>query len=168
MMMFTLPTILTLSILFTQLTHPLSVGFTLLLQTILISISTGSSTYSFWFSYILFMIFLGGMLVLFIYVASLASNEFFSFSMSYFFLSLMCLLVISGLLLVLDPLLTQKLTSIPPSSIFSHNSTTSIIGWIYSMTSMYFTIFIVLYLLLTLIVIVKVTNLFKGPLRMLN
>ena len=49
-------------------------GLTLLIQTILVSIISGLITKTFWFSYILFLVFLGGILVLFIYVTSLASN----------------------------------------------------------------------------------------------
>nr|YP_214832.1 NADH dehydrogenase subunit 6 [Pseudocarcinus gigas]AAT52160.1 NADH dehydrogenase subunit 6 [Pseudocarcinus gigas] len=168
MILLIIPIVLILSFLFTRLTHPLSMGLTLLIQTIMISLSTGMSTHSFWFSYILFLIFLGGMLVLFIYVASLASNEFFVFSLmtftfylfSFFFLTMICLL--------LDPILTPHLSLLPTSSINTFTSTPFITSWIYSNTSMYFTLFIILYLLLTLIVVVKITNLFKGPLRLSN
>nr|YP_009865001.1 NADH dehydrogenase subunit 6 [Carpilius maculatus]QKE42639.1 NADH dehydrogenase subunit 6 [Carpilius maculatus] len=168
MTLLTIPTMFILSYLFTRLSHPLSMGLTLLLQTIVISLSTGMSTYSFWFSYILFMIFLGGMLVLFIYVASLASNEFFSFSIinfTFYFLSF-CLLTF--ICLTLDPILTSNPSLLPHSSIHSHLSTPQITSWIYSNTSMYFTLFIILYLLLTLIVVVKIISLFKGPLRLMN
>ena len=71
------PLIIATSILFLRLSHPLAIGLGLLFQTILICCTTGLSNISFWFSYILFLIFLGGILVLFIYVTSLASNEIF-------------------------------------------------------------------------------------------
>nr|YP_009864988.1 NADH dehydrogenase subunit 6 [Daldorfia horrida]QKE42626.1 NADH dehydrogenase subunit 6 [Daldorfia horrida] len=168
MTLLTIPTILTLSFLFTRLTHPLSMGLTLLLQTIVISLSTGIHTYSFWFSYILFMIFLGGMLVLFIYVASLASNEFFSFSFLTFISYLLLSFSLTLTFLFMDPLLMIHPSSLPTSSYNISLSTPFIISWIYSNSSMYFTLFMVLYLLITLIVIVKIVNLFKGPLRLMN
>nr|YP_010155129.1 NADH dehydrogenase subunit 6 [Oregonia gracilis]QQX28747.1 NADH dehydrogenase subunit 6 [Oregonia gracilis] len=163
-----IPTILMLSFLFTRLNHPLSLGLTLLLQTVSISLNTGLSLYSFWFSYILFMIFLGGMLVLFIYVASLASNEPFSFSFIYFFISLLILVLILLVCMIMDPILLTDFSSLPTSSINTNLSTPLITSWIYSNSNMMFTLFIIFYLLLTLIVVVKITNLFKGPLRLMN
>nr|DAA06218.1 TPA_exp: truncated NADH dehydrogenase subunit 6 [Drosophila persimilis] len=74
--------ILTTSIIFLNMIHPLAMGLTLLIQTIFICLISGLMTKSFWYSYILFLIFLGGMLVLFIYVTSLASNEMFNLSIS--------------------------------------------------------------------------------------
>nr|YP_010164053.1 NADH dehydrogenase subunit 6 [Macromedaeus distinguendus]QRK27342.1 NADH dehydrogenase subunit 6 [Macromedaeus distinguendus] len=168
MTLLTIPVILTLSFLFTRLTHPLSLGITLLLQTIFMSLTVGISTYSFWFSYILFMIFLGGMLVLFIYVASLASNEIFSFSLMTFLTYTGIVISFSLLSLLLDPLFISTSSSLPSSSINSYLSTPLIVSWIYNSPSMSFTLFIITYLLITLIVVVKIVNLFKGPLRLSN
>nr|YP_009558823.1 NADH dehydrogenase subunit 6 [Nanosesarma minutum]QBA83274.1 NADH dehydrogenase subunit 6 [Nanosesarma minutum] len=167
MLMLTIPLLLGFSILFTQLSHPLAMGLTLLMQTTLISITVGISTYSFWFSYILFLVFLGGMLILFIYVASLASNEPFYFSnfmLSMFFM----MIILSMIFLFLDPFLVMNPSSLPFSSFKFSSSTPLIINWIYNTPSMIFTIFIILYLLLMLIIVVKITNLFKGPLRLLQ
>nr|YP_009400036.1 NADH dehydrogenase subunit 6 [Segonzacia mesatlantica]ARW69934.1 NADH dehydrogenase subunit 6 [Segonzacia mesatlantica] len=168
MTLLTIPITLLLSFLFTRLSHPLSMGLTLLLQTVVISLSAGISTYSFWFSYILFMIFLGGMLVLFIYVASLASNEVFSFSLMTFTSYTSIFILLTLMCLFMDPILISNFSTLPSSSPSTQPLTPMIISWIYSNTSMTFTLFIVLYLLLTLIVVVKITNLFKGPLRLLN
>nr|YP_002808493.1 NADH dehydrogenase subunit 6 [Scylla tranquebarica]ACO07200.1 NADH dehydrogenase subunit 6 [Scylla tranquebarica] len=161
-----IPLILILSLLFTRLLHPLSMGLTLLIQTILISLSAGLMTYTYWFSYILFMIFLGGMLVLFIYVTSLASNESFSFSYSSFFSSIFLVLFFFPLFIFFDPLINEIMTNLPISSLTFYSSNVFIISWIYSTNLMNFTLFIILYLLLTLIVVVKISNLFKGPLRL--
>nr|YP_009127951.1 NADH dehydrogenase subunit 6 [Umalia orientalis]AJF14604.1 NADH dehydrogenase subunit 6 [Umalia orientalis] len=160
---------LIVSFFFTRMTHPLSMGLMLLLQTILVCLSAGVSTYSFWFSYILFLIFLGGMLVLFIYVASLASNEPFSFSLTNFGVASLLMLSLTFMVFILDPLSIPviNLTSSSSISLISI-STPSFILWIYNTPSMMFTLFIILYLLLTLIVVVKITNLFKGPLRLSN
>ena len=168
MTLITIPTIITLSFLFTRLTHPLSLGITLLLQTVFISLTVGISTYSFWFSYILFIIFLGGILVLFIYVASLASNEIFSFSLFTFFSYRRVILFSSILLSFLDPLISPGLSSLPTSSVSTLLSTPSVVRWIYNSPSISFTLFIISYLLLTLLVVVKIVNLFKGPLRLSN
>nr|WMQ53347.1 NADH dehydrogenase subunit 6 [Portunus armatus] len=161
-----IPFILLLSVLFTRLSHPLSMGLTLLIQTILISLTAGLSTYSYWFSYILFMIFLGGMLVLFIYVTSLASNEPFFFSWSAFSMSIAILSALMPLVIFWDSLVGSTMTQLPLSSFSFDSSNVFIISWIYSFNLMNFTLYIILYLLLTLVVVVKITNLFKGPLRL--
>nr|YP_009558811.1 NADH dehydrogenase subunit 6 [Metaplax longipes]QBA83260.1 NADH dehydrogenase subunit 6 [Metaplax longipes] len=165
--MFAAPFLLILSFLFTQLSHPLAMGLTLLIQTVLISLSVGLYNFSFWFSYILFLVFLGGMLVLFIYVSSLASNESFSFSTSSFLLSTILVMMMMTLMSLIDPfVLSQIPLALPTSSLDFSYSTPLMINWIYNSPSMMFTLFIVSYLLLMLIVVVKIVNLFKGPLRL--
>nr|YP_009749700.1 NADH dehydrogenase subunit 6 [Sinolapotamon patellifer]QII91834.1 NADH dehydrogenase subunit 6 [Sinolapotamon patellifer] len=166
--MFMIPMIILLSIIFTRMMHPLAMGLNLLTQTIIISFSSGLTTYSFWFSYILFLIFLGGMLVLFIYVASLASNEIFlpSFFLTFFTLIFVMLMIL--LFFLLDPIFISVFSNLPNSSINNFSSTTYITSWIFNTPSMYFTIFIISYLLLVLLVVVKIINLYKGPLRLMN
>lgn len=83
--------------------HPLAIGLALLMQTLFIALSTGLVAPSFWFSYILFLVFLGGMLVLFIYVASLASNEIFRFSTKLFFILTSLLGLAAVIIILLDP-----------------------------------------------------------------
>nr|YP_009239905.1 NADH dehydrogenase subunit 6 [Grapsus tenuicrustatus]AMN14539.1 NADH dehydrogenase subunit 6 [Grapsus tenuicrustatus] len=167
MLMLSIPLLISLSFLFTQLSHPLAMGLALLTQTVLVSLTVGLSTYSFWMSYILFLVFLGGMLVLFIYVASIASNQpfFFSSSLAFFF---MMVTFVSLLLLFSDSLLVLSPSSLPTSCLDFSISTPLTISWVYNTPSMTFTIFVISYLLLTLIVVVKIVSLFKGPLRLLN
>ena len=162
------PLIISLCVLFTRLVHPLAIGLLLLLQTILICCTTGLSNISFWFSYILFLIFLGGMLVLFIYVTSLASNEIFKPSV----ISLLAITIVSStrrLFLFLDPIIISQNNLIKISSFildFHYCKDTQLINTIYNSTNINITIFIVFYLLLTLIVVVKITDSFFGPLRL--
>nr|ALI86981.1 NADH dehydrogenase subunit 6 [Cryptolestes turcicus] len=54
-----------ISLMFMFLNHPLSMGLMLLLQTICISILSGIMMINFWYSYMIFLIMIGGMLVLF-------------------------------------------------------------------------------------------------------
>nr|YP_337859.1 NADH dehydrogenase subunit 6 [Lysiosquillina maculata]ABA18071.1 NADH dehydrogenase subunit 6 [Lysiosquillina maculata] len=161
---------MTLSIIFLSITHPLAMGVMLLLQTMVICAITALMNYYVWFSYILFLIFLGGMLVLFIYVTSLASNEMFqfSFSMLFFFAAAMGTGV---LLLIIDPLLLDfKMASSDMNYGLgsSYNNQMILISNIYSTNTMSTTLFMILYLLLTLIVVVKITYTFLGPLRLLT
>nr|UPL65244.1 NADH dehydrogenase subunit 6 [Ectatops sp.] len=69
-----------LSYLFLWSNHPISLGLIIILQTLNISMMTGMMSSMFWFSYIIIIIMLSGMLVLFIYMASIASNKKFKTS----------------------------------------------------------------------------------------
>nr|YP_009512604.1 NADH dehydrogenase subunit 6 [Benthonectes filipes]AXJ93169.1 NADH dehydrogenase subunit 6 [Benthonectes filipes] len=162
------PIIIASSLLFTRLMHPLAMGLSLLVQTVMVCVTAGLSMNSFWFSYILFLIFLGAMLVLFIYVASLASNETFSFSGSLFIVTAGTFFL-ALIFFFMDPLALNAPTFISHSSISMDSvfsSTPSLLSSIYNNTTMSLTLFIVLYLLLTLIAVVKITNTFFGPLRL--
>nr|YP_010875367.1 NADH dehydrogenase subunit 6 [Pycnoscelus surinamensis]WGW15114.1 NADH dehydrogenase subunit 6 [Pycnoscelus surinamensis] len=157
-------TSLILSTIFTQMNHPLAMGLILLLQTVMISVITGMMTQSFWFSYVLFLIFLGGMLVLFIYVTSLASNEMFSMSMK---------ILVSSILISMSIMIFMKMQlSIKNQETMSfliNNSMTHIpLIKLYSTPTSVITILLATYLFLTLIAVVKITNIFKGPLRQSN
>nr|YP_009628979.1 NADH dehydrogenase subunit 6 [Metapenaeus joyneri]QBX88881.1 NADH dehydrogenase subunit 6 [Metapenaeus joyneri] len=161
------PLIITFSIMFTRLIHPLAMGLMLLLQTMMICVTAGLSMNSFWFSYILFLIFLGGMLVLFMYVASLASNETFSFS-SLLVVITAAVLFLSIIIILLDPMTFNHPHHLAQSSFMTNitSSTPVLLSTIYNKTTTNLTLFIVLYLLLTLIAVVKITNTFFGPLRL--
>nr|YP_009255959.1 NADH dehydrogenase subunit 6 [Mierspenaeopsis hardwickii]ANF05016.1 NADH dehydrogenase subunit 6 [Mierspenaeopsis hardwickii] len=161
------PIIIISSFVFTRLLHPLAMGLSLLTQTMMICITAGLSSKSFWFSYVLFIIFLGAMLVLFIYVASLASNEAFSFSGT-LSLFLAATIMFSLILLFMDPLMINFSSNVSQSSTQTsiYTSTPGLLSIIYNNTTMNLTLFVVLYLLLTLIVVVKITNTFFGPLRL--
>nr|YP_009231713.1 NADH dehydrogenase subunit 6 [Moloha majora]ALZ50231.1 NADH dehydrogenase subunit 6 [Moloha majora] len=163
-----MPIMMTLSIMFTRMNHPLSMGLTLLLQTIFICITSGLSSSSFWFSYILFLIFLGGMMVLFIYVASLASNTKFKFPFLSMFI-IFSLLTISMVILFFMDLMdfpTSNNIAVPSTLLMSYQNKTMLINWIYSPKLIMFTLFIVLYLLLTLLVVVKISYSHMGPMRL--
>ena len=68
---------LTLIACFPLFSNPLSIGLTLLFCVIVISILVGLLRRRMWVSYTLILVLVGGLLVVFIYVALLASNELF-------------------------------------------------------------------------------------------
>nr|QZM06650.1 NADH dehydrogenase subunit 6 [Tetanops sintenisi] len=162
-----------LSLIFIQMNHPLAMGLMLLIQTLMICLLTGLTAKSFWFSYILFLIFLGGMLVLFIYVTSLASNEMFSLSMK-----LMMTTTVLFLMLLIPSILMDKTSMISfyqNSEMESINNSYSYftenvlsLQKLYNSPTNLMTILLMNYLLITLIAIVKITKLFYGPLRLMN
>nr|YP_010894882.1 NADH dehydrogenase subunit 6 [Amiota yifengi]WJW73395.1 NADH dehydrogenase subunit 6 [Amiota yifengi] len=161
------------SIIFINMIHPLSMGLTLLIQTTLICLLTGLMAKNFWYSYILFLIFMGGVLVLFIYVTSLASNEMFNLSIK-LMLSLMItlfFLIILSIIIDKPSLLffmnNNEMESISNNySYFTENSLS--LNKLYNYPINLITILLMNYLLITLIMVIKITKLSKGPLRMMT
>nr|YP_009250763.1 NADH dehydrogenase subunit 6 [Rhinotermes hispidus]AMX23116.1 NADH dehydrogenase subunit 6 [Rhinotermes hispidus] len=148
------------SIMFTQTKHPMAMGLILLMQTTLTCLISGAMYKSFWFSYILFMIMIGGMLVLFMYMTSIASNEMFS-PANKMMLSLTVILPLM-FMLTINPTSNKEMTN--------HNTITEdevilTTTPMYEQTTGTLTIMLVLYMLLTLIVVVKMININWGPLR---
>nr|ULR86984.1 NADH dehydrogenase subunit 6 [Macquartia sp. 3 HNL-2022a] len=162
-------TMFIISMNFMLMKHPLSMGLTLLIQTTLVCLMTGLMNKTFWFSYILFLVFIGGMLVLFIYVTSLASNEMFSFSIKMLFMFLFIMMILSIIFLLIDKTLMLKYNNIEINSIFNMNSyiteNSLPLNKLYNFPNNLLTILLMNYLLITLIAVVKITKLFKGPLR---
>nr|UQJ75193.1 NADH dehydrogenase subunit 6 [Epicalotermes aethiopicus] len=155
---------ITMSAMFTQLIHPLAMGLMLLLQTMMMCLISGLMHQSFWFQYILFMVFVGGMLVLFIYVASLASNEMFALSTTMIAMAMISLLMLTTIKdwTMLNSKETMTLTPTTENEIITMTEE------MYNLPSGTMTILMALYLLMTLIVAVKITNVQKGPLRQSN
>nr|YP_005089110.1 ND6 gene product [Liriomyza huidobrensis]AEO51720.1 NADH dehydrogenase subunit 6 [Liriomyza huidobrensis]AFL93381.1 NADH dehydrogenase subunit 6 [Liriomyza huidobrensis] len=174
MLQFMLYCMLTISsLIFLQMTHPLAMGLMLLVQTTLMSLLTGMIMKTFWFSYILFLIFLGGMLVLFIYTTSLASNEMFSFSMklmlitmTMFFLSFIMSIIIDKTM-IYNMFMNTEMMNLNNMLSFTPENTINLYK-LYNYPTNFTTILLVNYLLITMIAVVKITNLFFGPLRMMN
>nr|YP_010239109.1 NADH dehydrogenase subunit 6 [Goniophyto honshuensis]QTF74356.1 NADH dehydrogenase subunit 6 [Goniophyto honshuensis] len=157
------------SFIFMNMKHPLAMGLTLLIQTTLVCLTSGMMSKTFWFSYILFLVFLGGMLVLFIYVTSLASNEMFSLSIKLMLICLMFFLMSIFTLYFMDKNLLMQFSNTEIKSIFDMNSyimeNSLTLNKLYNYPTNLLTIMLMNYLLITLIAVVKITNLFKGPLR---
>nr|WRO44777.1 NADH dehydrogenase subunit 6 [Lycocerus curvatus] len=143
------------------LSHPLSMGLNLLIQTILIAMITGFMSMNFWISYLLFLVMVGGMLILFMYMTSIASNEKFYFS-KYLILIIPILILLSFIGLLNPDLIVKNLDSLEylnfsiyelsPNKYFINNS-----KYILSM--------LIIYLFITLIAIVNISSNNFGPLR---
>uniref|UniRef100_A0AAU7BAA6 NADH-ubiquinone oxidoreductase chain 6 n=1 Tax=Heteromallus sp. TaxID=3073483 RepID=A0AAU7BAA6_9ORTH len=163
---------LILNFIFMISSHPMMMMFTIILQTLMICLLTGFISQSFWFSYILFLVFLGGMLVLFIYITSLASNEMFSLQTKHLIFLMLVPLIM--LLMITDPFM---LLPIPINNDMNLSMTNDFLLYsemnfslnkLFNESTNIITLMLVLYLFLTLIMVVKITNIFQGPLRQKN
>ncbi|YP_001650759.1 NADH dehydrogenase subunit 6 (mitochondrion) [Manduca sexta] len=163
-----------LSIMMYFLNHPLSMGLMILTQTLLTCLLSGMMIKTYWFSYILFLTFLGGLLVLFIYVSSIASNELFHLSNNIkkmFFLFILLYLMIQMLFMKnLNWMnLNNNLEMENFFNMFWFNNENKInMNKLYNNQSSLLMYLLIIYLFITLIAVVKITNIFYGPLRMFN
>lgn len=144
-------------------------GATLLAQTILICLILGLINLNYWFSYILFIIIIGGLLILFIYITSIASNEKFKFSIIIIFLTLIAFSLILLLTLFSDYFLLNINFWVKSISFYIHPLILpfSLNKYLNYPTFIIFIISI-LYLLICLIASVNISLTFKGPLRQNN
>nr|AND96260.1 NADH deshydrogenase subunit 6 [Onthophagus gracilipes] len=151
---------ITLSLLIMWVKHPLTMGLILLIQTINLSLYMGFLNMNYWYSYILFLIMIGGMLVLFIYMTSVASNEKFFPSMKLFLFTMLMMMINLSLLLINNPFY------------MTINNNYKNFEYINLSLNKYFNLpnsmimfMLILYLLISLFAIVKITSFKKGSLR---
>nr|YP_010852987.1 NADH dehydrogenase subunit 6 [Tagiades japetus]WGM81166.1 NADH dehydrogenase subunit 6 [Tagiades japetus] len=151
--------------------HPLSMGLMILTQTLMICLISGLYIYTYWFSYILFLTFSGGLLVLFIYVSSIASNEMFNFKLSnlLYILFIFLLLIINLFLLNMNWINVVfdsfELNNLSNYLIFINNNSNINLTKLYNEQTYFLMILMIIYLFITLVAVVSITNIFFGPLR---
>nr|AML26220.1 NADH dehydrogenase subunit 6 [Scolytinae sp. BMNH 1274299] len=144
--------------------NPLSKGYMLLLMTISASLYTSMMYLNAWFGYILFLVMIGGMLVAFIYMTSVASNEKFSLpKTSTFMMVLISMIALVSFAFIFPLFKTSGMEILSSQEIlFSKNMS---LKKIFSYPIMQLSIALMNYLLLTLIMVVKITEFNKGPIR---
>nr|YP_010417853.1 NADH dehydrogenase subunit 6 [Hypolimnas anthedon]USF18012.1 NADH dehydrogenase subunit 6 [Hypolimnas anthedon] len=153
------------------LNHPFSMGLMLLIQTLFMCVLSSMLINTYWFSYILFLIFLGGLLVLFIYVSSIASNELFKTSPfnKMFIFYLFMLIIISFLfknnLYWMNFSFNDEMSNFFNLFLFFNSEFNLNLSKLYNEQTYMLTLMMIIYLFITLIAVVKITNIFFGPLR---
>ena len=144
-------TIVTLSFGLTMLVtfYPLSLGFWVLILSIIISILMGVS-FSSWFGLIMFLIYIGGMLVIFAYFVAIQPNQHFNLKIPGFFLGLRFI----NLPINIYPVLLNLIPNIN--------------WWVRSLffiDNIVVLILLALVLFLALVIVVKITRAFIAALR---
>nr|UIG88187.1 NADH dehydrogenase subunit 6 [Halobates sp.]UIG88203.1 NADH dehydrogenase subunit 6 [Halobates sp.] len=153
---------ITLSTTLIILNHPLSMGFNLILITFLSSMMMSIWMKYTWYSYILVLVMLGGMLVLFMYMASIASNEIMKFSFKTLILMMMSMMM--SAIFLKEEMLSYNSTFIQTMDSQQNMSMMKL----FNMNSSIITIMMALYLLMTMIYVIFITNMFEGPMRKKN
>nr|YP_010305140.1 NADH dehydrogenase subunit 6 [Pyrrhia umbra]ULR87046.1 NADH dehydrogenase subunit 6 [Pyrrhia umbra] len=152
--------------------NPLSMGLMILIQTLLTCLLSGMLIKTYWFSYILFLTFMGGLLVLFIYVASIASNEMFKPMLNLKKISLIlmiCLFLIQYIfnnnMYWMNLSMNSDMNIFSDLILFLNNENKINLSKLYNNQTFLIMMMLVIYLFITLIAVVKITNIFYGPLR---
>nr|YP_009538010.1 NADH dehydrogenase subunit 6 [Limenitis albomaculata]AYN60753.1 NADH dehydrogenase subunit 6 [Limenitis albomaculata] len=163
-----------ISILLYFINHPLAMGLLILIQTLFTCLISGMLINTYWFSYILFLIFLGGLLVLFIYVSSVASNELFKINLTnkFFLIYILIIMIFSILfknnLIWMNFSFNDEMINFYNLNLFFNNEYNFNLSKLYNKQNYFMMMMLIIYLFITLIAIVKITNIFFGPLRSYN
>lgn len=136
--------------------NPLVLGLIIIAQALLVALFNSIFFPSFWFSYMLILIYLGGLLVLFIYVSSLASNEQINSS----FKPLPLILILAFIIFYTYP------SFFPISAISNDNlAWNQTFTWIFSPSFLIIAGTLIVYLFIALVAVVKITKWWGGSLR---
>nr|YP_009045348.1 NADH dehydrogenase subunit 6 [Parasarpa dudu]AHA03699.1 NADH dehydrogenase subunit 6 [Parasarpa dudu] len=166
--------LISISILLYFINHPLAMGLLILMQTFFTCLISGMLINTYWFSYILFLVFLGGLLILFIYVSSVASNELFKihFINKFFIIYMLFILIFSFFfknnLIWMNFSFNDEMINFFNSNLFFNNEYNFNLSKLYNKQNYFLMIMLIIYLFITLVAIVKITNIFFGPLRSFN
>lgn len=151
--------------------HPISFIIILILVTFLISLKINFIIKS-WFPIILFLIIIGGLIVIFIYITRLTNNELFFFN---FKLILINIIKISPLIILIIIIYIYINEQIYTNIDLFNRSNLKFSYWdqnniniIYKIFYNKSTIFIMLYLYYSIICIINICSNFKLPLRQLS
>nr|CTP93717.1 NADH dehydrogenase subunit 6 [Pseudoniphargus gorbeanus] len=150
------------SMMFISSNSPLLLSIIIILQTITIAIMLTLFTVSSWFSFMLLMVYLSGMMIVFIYVSSVASNElFYMDKYNYMFV-----LMFIPLIIMMMP--NMENTQSEVTSTLTMNYTSATITKtikLFSKSLYLMTIMLIIYILLTMIMVMKNSSFSTGPLR---
>nr|ADZ56271.1 NADH dehydrogenase subunit 6 [Bryodema luctuosum luctuosum] len=158
-----------LNINFINMNHPMLLMIMIIIQTLLIGMMMGSMMESFWLSYILFLTFIGGMMVLFIYITSISSNEMFNIkSMSMIFITIMMLIMMIVIYSTEKIMFTEMIKSTETMNMkytMNFQEMTMSLTKLYNNPTFIITIMMMIYLFIALLAVVKINNINQGPIR---
>nr|YP_010554708.1 NADH dehydrogenase subunit 6 [Ceratopsyche trifora]UYO79341.1 NADH dehydrogenase subunit 6 [Ceratopsyche trifora] len=157
---------MTLTVLMYFIKNPLNMGMLILIQTLIICLLMNFYLNYYWLSYILYLIMLGGILILFMYMCSIASNKIIQFNTNLFMYMILIFLV---MLIFMSNLKWVNLNSLMINNYnFFFSSEMFSMSKIYNNYTYKITIMLIIYLFILLLMVSMFTNSNKGPLRILN
>nr|QED22518.1 NADH dehydrogenase subunit 6 [Amynthas sp. FJ201111-04] len=135
-------------------TTPIMLGINILAMALLLSATLAASMSS-WYAFLVFLIYIGGMLVMFAYFLALTPNQQMptTSNIMYVFMTLATLTTVA--------LVTE-------TKIFLPQEMCQDTAYLYTLNTSLIIIVLALILLLTMVIVVKLTSRSKGPLRPFN
>nr|WMV00203.1 NADH dehydrogenase subunit 6 [Kikihia sp. 'murihikua'] len=149
-----------LSMNFIFMKHPLSMGLILMMQTLLSCLICSLYLSCYLFSYILYLIFIGGMLILFMYMSSIASNEKFIYSIKLMMFNFLFLTLIN-----LINMIDLKSLNISSNMMMYMNHNNFMMSKMYIIPSGMMTLILTIYLLFVLIIVINILTMNMLTLR---
>nr|WOW98980.1 NADH dehydrogenase subunit 6 [Cixiidae sp.] len=143
--------------------HPISLGSMLFTQSLFTALLIMFMTKNSWFSFILFITFTGGLMIMFIYMSSIASNEKFKFSMKMVLLMIPITLMMMIFSIDKNFLFTNKWMEM--KFYFQENEEKLSILKFLNSNKKILSILMITIILLTLIAVTNIVNSFEGPLK---
>nr|YP_002735067.1 NADH dehydrogenase subunit 6 [Phaenacantha marcida]ABZ02096.1 NADH dehydrogenase subunit 6 [Phaenacantha marcida] len=138
-----------LSMMFLFNKHPLLMTINMIMLTLTIAVMSGLIMKSFWFSYMITMIMLSGMLVVFIYMSSIASNKKMKSSIK--------IIIIPAIILIFE-------TSFIQINEMNYTNSMNLIPF-FNSTTLMTTMMSVMYLFLAMMTVSKIVYINEGPMR---
>nr|AHX97843.1 NADH dehydrogenase subunit 6 [Afrocampsis griseosetosus] len=81
--------------------HPLILSLVLIIYTLILSIKLNYLNNSYWYSYVIYLIVIGGIMIMFLYLTSIANNEMFKVSLKIYLIYLIMLMVMLMIYMIL-------------------------------------------------------------------
>nr|BDQ43555.1 NADH dehydrogenase subunit 6 [Amynthas sp. CS029] len=135
-------------------TTPIMLGINILAMALLLSATLATSMSS-WYAFLVFLIYVGGMLVMFAYFLALTPNQQMPTTSNILYM------LVTLITLTTVAMITETKVSIP-QEFYQDNM------YLYSTNTAPLLIVLALILLLTMVIVVKLTNRSSGPLRPFN
>nr|YP_009520507.1 NADH dehydrogenase subunit 6 [Macrosteles quadrimaculatus]AWX90837.1 NADH dehydrogenase subunit 6 [Macrosteles quadrimaculatus] len=135
---------------------PMSMGMLLMTQTLMATMLTAKLMSSSWMSMVMFLMLIGGLLILFMYMSSIASNEKFKMNYKMFLMTMIMIMPMEELM--------SEMQLNENQLIYSKNETIVFMK-MYNKKTMMITIMMFIYMLLTMVIVTKIVKINKGPLR---
>nr|WRO39598.1 NADH dehydrogenase subunit 6 [Carsidara limbata] len=146
-----------MSSLMSNCSHPFMFSFFVLIQTIMISIMSQILMMSSWMSLTLFMIMVGGLMIIFMYTTSICSNQ--RFMMPKILNSILYLIVYLPIFMINENFMMKI------DNLYLNNFNFKEFWKLFMPMSMISSMFMFLYLILALMVMMNIMNYNSGPMR---
>lgn len=144
-------------------------GITIIIQTLLICSISNTINNSPWFSYILMLIFLGGIIILFAYITIIASNFIFNLKINYLIIRIIFFLLLYLILSInINIQITLNIECLNLFKTIKLNKIKFNISKLFNNYTFIINLIIINYLFIILIIRNKITNFNQGPLRYIN